>query len=63
MAMGVLACLYGAAGYYYFWQILLLDSASKPRDIVICSLLGLLVGPPLLAAALFLRCLPENTFH
>ena len=61
--IGILACSYGIAGYWYFWQVLLLDASSAPRDIVACSLLGLLVGPLLLAAALCANCLPENTFH
>ena len=59
--IGVLACVYGIAGYWYFWQVL--AGASAPRDTVVSALLGLLFGPILLVAALCLRALPEDVFH
>ena len=43
--------LYAIAGYWYFWRVLQLG-ASNPRDLVICAVLGLALGPILIVCAL-----------
>ena len=43
--------LYALGGYWYYWRVLKLG-ASNPRDLAVCALLGLLVGPILIVGAL-----------
>ena len=43
--------LYAVAGYWYYWQVLRLG-ASNPTDLILCAVLGLLVGPILIVCAL-----------
>lgn len=52
--LAALAALYIVAGYWYFWQVLMLmdSNGSEPGTRVLCAALGLLTGPLLMLAAL-----------